>query len=97
MNGAILRENNFQDDIRKIEFYSEEEKKTMNEIMSLFGSTGEIYKSDQSNKISNVCANLDMNFQTINKNREEYSRILRNVITRYTETLDVVEKIMENE
>ena len=96
MNGAILIENEFENDITKIEFYGTEERKTTQNIIYSLENFNNLYKSRQMEQLNNLKDDLDINVQTIDRNRQEYCRILKQVIVRYQEaasrTVDIMEK-----
>lgn len=97
MNDSILIENDFEEDITKIEFYSTEEKKTLQQIVESLESFTQIYESDYVNKLNDLTDDLHNNFQTIAKNREESSQALKNVLIKYRDTAQQVTEFMEKE
>jgi len=93
-SGFIAKENLISD-ISKIKLYSELEHNCLKEIYSCYNYFYDKYNSDNKGVFLDKILNIPKNIEDIFVKRNEYSKILSNVITNYESTLASVNAIFD--
>lgn len=95
MHKAILNESFLKKNIDKINFYSSEEKRLLNDIVNGYLESSESYKSDNMTLFLENLEYIQSKIDVISVKRAKYSDVLSNVVIQYHELSDETVKMFD--
>ena len=90
MNESVLNETLLKKNIELLELYSDEEKEKLDLIFDKMNQCLVCYKTSNSSNFNKKVSSLKSNMPIIVSNRQEYIRILNEVIRIYVKTAEGV-------